>query len=155
MEAEQWRTIEGHEEYLVSNLGRVKNISSKGRFKKLTNDGEYLHVRLSKHGVAKTIRVHRLVAKAFIPNPDEKFCVDHIDRNKLNNVVSNLRWVTHSENNLNTEIRADNTSGFKGVSKTRGNRWNAFASEDGKTIWLGSFATKEEAAEAYRLYHTQ
>ena len=156
-EEEEWRPVVNFEGYCVSNLGRVRSDrlcrGVQGRIMKINNCGMYLQVRLSKNKKATTCRVHRLVAEAFIPNPDGKKCVDHIDRNKQNNVISNLRWATYTDNNFNTNVRGDNTSGFKGVSKCRGNRWYAFTSEGGKTIYLGSFATKEEAAEAYRLYH--
>jgi len=89
---EEWRPIEGYEDYLISNFGRVQNRNSKGRFMKCRVFGEYLEVRLRKHGIAKNLRVHRLVAKAFIPNPDGVLQVEHIDENMLNNFVSNLRW---------------------------------------------------------------
>ena len=153
MQKEEWRPVVNFEGYCVSNLGRVRSEWGKGKIMKRNDCGIYLLVRLSKNKKATSCRVHRLVAEAFIPNPDGKKCVDHIDRNKQNNVVSNLRWATHAENNFNTNVRGDNMSGFKGVSKSRGNRWYAFTSEGGKTIYLGSFATKEEAAECYRLYH--
>jgi hypothetical protein len=153
MQEEEWRPVADFEGYCVSNLGRVRSDRGDGRIMKLNDCGMYPHVRLSKNKKATTHKVHRLVAEAFIPNPDGKRCVDHIDRNKQNNVVSNLRWATHAENNFNTNVRGDNISGFKGVSKSRGNRWYAFTSEGGKTIYLGSFATKEEAAGCYRLYH--
>jgi len=91
-EPEQWRPIEGYEDYLVSNFGRVQNRRSKGRFMKCRVFGDHLEVRLRKHGVAKNLRVHRLVAKAFIPNPNGVLQVEHIDGNMLNNFVSNLRW---------------------------------------------------------------
>jgi hypothetical protein len=56
-----------------------------------------------KDGKPSTKSVHRLVAEAFIPNPDSKAQVDHIDRNKANNVVNNLRWATAFENQQNRE----------------------------------------------------
>lgn len=90
---EEFKEIEGYESlYWVSNFGRVKN---KKRF--MTNtinlDGYYV-VNLSKCGKTKTFVVHRLVAKTFIPNPDNLPQVNHKDENKLNNIVSNLEWCT-------------------------------------------------------------
>ena len=60
----------------------------------------YCIVRLRKNGDTFALYVHRLVAEAFIPNPENKPCVNHIDGNKHNNCVSNLEWNTYSENNL-------------------------------------------------------
>lgn len=95
--------------YQVSNIGRIKRISSeiyckdgkikkiKGRYLKLL-DNIYDYVILSKDGVKKHYAVHRLVAEAFIPNPGNKKEVDHINTNKKDNNVNNLRWVTKVEN---------------------------------------------------------
>ena len=96
-EPEEWRPIEGYDDYVVSTLGRVQNRNSKGRFMKCRIFEGYVEVRLHKNGVAKNLRVHRLVAKAFIPNPDGVLQVEHINHNRLNNFVSNLRWAeTHN-----------------------------------------------------------
>lgn len=100
---EEWRKIEGYPNYSVSNLGRVRNDKT-GRFLSQAKSGHrrsYLHVCLfqgSGHASRKTINIHRLVADAFIPNPDSYPEVNHIDGNGFNNIVSNLEWVTHTEN---------------------------------------------------------
>ena len=104
---EEWRPIEGYEHYEVSNLGRVRSwINNKWRRRsapkilslhRLTKG--YLGVSLSSAPkVSKTIKVHRLVAKAFIPNPDNLPQVNHKDENKTNNCVSNLEWCTNKYN---------------------------------------------------------
>lgn len=106
---EEWKDIEGYEGfYQISNLGRVKSLGGwcgtakrkeKIRSTSLTHDG-YVKVRLVHQGKDKTVRVHRLVAEAFIPNPESKDTVNHIDGNKKNNAVSNLEWVDRTEQML-------------------------------------------------------
>lgn len=97
---EIWKAIPGYEGlYEVSNIGRVRSLT---RYKKVikpivTNSGYYQY-QLWYKGACHTGLAHRLVAQAFIPNPDNKKVVNHIDENKLNNSVENLEWVTHVEN---------------------------------------------------------
>ena len=75
--------------------------------------------------------------------------IDHIDRNRLNNVPTNLRAVTHSQNRANSKIRSDNTSGFVGVKWYPKNRkWGACICVKGKEFFLGLFANIREAADA-------
>lgn len=103
---EQWKPIEGFEGlYEISNLGRVKSLpkrsgtcNRKESIRKLsyTKDG-YIKIRLCGNGKDITTRVHRLVANAFIPNPENKNTVNHIDGDKTNNKVDNLEWVNRSE----------------------------------------------------------
>lgn len=100
---EEWREIEGFNGmYLISNKGRVK--SYKQRKEKFLSThkthGNYIIVNLSSNGKNKSYRLHRLVAKAFIPNKDKKEFVNHIDGNKHNNSVSNLEWCTRQENEI-------------------------------------------------------
>lgn len=113
---EIWKDIEGYENlYQVSNMGRVRSydkIDSMGRYVKgrllsLTPDKDgYLHASLSKNGNNKKYKVHRLVCKAFIPNPENKSEIDHINGDKTDNRVENLKWCTHKEN-MNNPLTLD------------------------------------------------
>ena len=101
---ETWKDIEGYDgKYQVSDLGNVRSLNWKGTSevrllnKRFTNAG-YHKVLLSKNGVCKYSLVHRLVAEAFIPNPEGKQTVNHIDEVKTNNNVSNLEWCSLREN---------------------------------------------------------
>ena len=95
------------------------------------------------------MRIHRLIATAFIDNPSNKPFVDHIDNNGLNNNINNLRWCTQRENCMNSSFRNDNSSGMKGVSwHKKTNKWNARIMIDGIQISLGYYDSVEEAAKA-------
>lgn len=109
MQEEIWKDIPNYEGlYQISNYGRVKSIPrtykkrkiDKEIIKKLkTMPNGYIRVSLSKNGKTKDYYVHRLVAKAYIPNIDNKPCINHKDCNRNNNNANNLEWVTHKENN--------------------------------------------------------
>ena len=114
---EIWRDIKGYEGlYQVSNLGRVRSLdrfisqkNNSGPYKRLIkgkllkngkNSQKYLLVVLSKpNNKPKVIHIHRLVAEAFIPNPENLPCVNHKDEDKQNNMVENLEWCTYKYNN--------------------------------------------------------
>jgi hypothetical protein len=95
---ENWKDIANYTNYEVSSFGNVRNKNT-GRILKTANKGGYYTIGLS-NKVGKTFGVHRLVAESFLPNPEKKLHVNHIDKNSLNNKLENLEWVTCSENNL-------------------------------------------------------
>ena len=101
MENEIWKDIPGFEGYYqVSNLGKVRHLFKHyTKIKKTTIDSwGYEAISLCVNYVPSTRKIHRLVALAFIPNPENKPFVNHKDGNKLNNRLENLEWVTQSEN---------------------------------------------------------
>lgn len=111
MKEEVWKPVKDYEGlYEVSNLGRVRSLDRKvrggvrvykGKIRRLMRNWDgYLRVALTKDGNAKVFFVHRLVSMAFIPNPEGKSQVNHIDGVKSNNVLENLEWVSASENGL-------------------------------------------------------
>lgn len=97
---ETWKPIVGFENfYEVSNLGNVRRKKS-GRLRSISHTKLYSHVLLSVNGKHTTIRVHRLVAEAFLPRVEGKPHINHKNGNKNDNRVENLEWVTQAENNL-------------------------------------------------------
>jgi hypothetical protein len=138
---EEFKIIQGFKNYSVSNLGNIKNNATNTVLKPNTTKG-YRIVKLNN----KNLCIHRLVASAFIPNPDNKLYVDHIDNNRQNNNINNLRWCTHQENQQNKKIKINNTSGYKGVCYCKSKKkWNAYITINYKNISLGYFERVEDA----------
>ena len=113
---EEWRPIKNYEGlYEISNLGRVKSLNYRRTGKenvlkpRKQKKGGYLQIILCKNGMKKMVSVHRLVAEAFIPNPDNKPCIDHINTIRDDNRVENLRWTTYEEN-MNNELTKEHRS---------------------------------------------
>lgn len=159
---EQWASIEGCEGYEVSTYGRVRSYwkfggnSRRGTLsstpirilKAGLNIRGYFTVILYQNNTKRSTTIHRLVATTFIPNPFNYLCVDHIDRNKQNNHISNLRWGSYSQNAINCKMMARNTSGVKGVCYDKtSNLWcSNYCQNEHKQI-KKYFKTKEEAVE--------
>lgn len=117
----EWKLIEGFDGiYSVSNYGDVKNNRTGRLMKQRKTEKGYLRVGLTTNGKPKCMRVHRLVAQAFIPNPEDKPEVNHIDFNKENNCVNNLEWVTGKENTKHSlgNRKKSNKNECKNISNT-------------------------------------
>lgn len=129
---EMWKEIKDLPGYSVSSKGRVRKDST-GQIMVLSKNGGYCRITISKH-------VHRLVAEAFVekPNDNNKCWVDHIDGNRSNNNVDNLRWVTPSENCL--------SFGYHSRIKNRQKKIKA-THLDGREI---VFESRRKAAEYFR-----
>ena len=151
---EEFRTCIENVKYSVPNFGRVRNNKTNKIIKGSLRDG-YLRIIYRLDGSRTRVPIHRLVSNAFIPNPDDKPLIDHIDNNRTNNNVSNLRWCTFQENGQNRCVNSNNSTQIKGVyfrkdmkDKEDNLNWRAMIMHNGKPIKLGSFKTKEEALYA-------
>lgn len=137
--------IDGFKNYFVGTDGVYSE--KWGYMKKLKegiNSCGYYTVCFHKDSKQYTKKVHRLIAKMFIPNPDNLPQVDHINRNKIDNRLENLRWVSHRDNDRNRGICIRNTSGKQGVSfdKTH-NSWAAHWSDNQGKLKRKPFSVKK------------
>ena len=159
---EIWKDIIGFEGlYQISNYGNLKSCKRyvKGKIEKrianekllnLCKDKDgYLMAILHRDKVRKTVKIHRLVADAFIDKIDGKNIVNHIDLNKSNNFLSNLEWVSSLENNCHSRLGMKSSSKYIGVYFCkRKNLFKAGIKISGKRFNLGSFNTEEDAYKA-------
>lgn len=93
-----WVKTETIGNYEINEKGEVRNCKNKKIIKPFRNKCGYIYVSLNANGKQKNYRLHRLIAKAFIPNPNNYPYINHIDMNKTNNDISNLEWCTNSQN---------------------------------------------------------
>ncbi len=144
---EIFKVITGLENYEVSNLGNIRNIKTKRILKPGMDMQGYYKIDMQCAGNRITKKIHRLVAETFLENLDDKQCVDHIDNNRLNNNLSNLRFATHKENAQNRKLSSRNKSGSKGVLLYN-KKWRASIMIDGISIYLGGYENIEDAIQA-------
>lgn len=143
--------IPGYEyRYAVTNTGEVYSYQRKRFLVCLLDANGYRYFKIRAGNGLKRFSVNRLVFKLFIGPIPPKYEVDHIDRNKSNDSVSNLRLATRSQNMANTVKRKGSLSVYKGVSwhKPKG-RWQSRVRCDGQWYLMGYFDDEEQAALAY------
>ena len=165
-----WKPVKHFENrYIVSNFGQVHSIQNNPgtpcnkaiRQTVRSATCQYKYVKLSRKGITTNMAVHRLVAEAFIANPEQKEMVNHKDGNKLNNHVNNLEWCTCSENHLHAfklglhkpvktvlGIKLGKTSNYHNVTYDPSrNKWKGHLKHNGKMYFQRRFDTEIEAAE--------
>jgi hypothetical protein len=174
LEGEVWKDIQGYEGfYQISNKGRVKRLERLTEFwyrdykktkflpeiikEQCLNGQGYPIVSLTNGDASKVARVHRLIAIHFIPNlenPENRKQVNHKDKNRQNNSIENLEWVSPLENICHSrKERKKNTSKYIGVhwDKKR-QKWRSDIRFLGKYLTIGSYDTEKEAYEARRKF---
>lgn len=148
---EFWVPVQSFPLYQVSNTGLVRRFATGKLMNQSLHNKGYLKVSLQNEQGSSRLYVHRLVLQHFVNNPHSKPQADHIDGDRTNNHVSNLRWASAQENAFNRVSISPNMP--KGVthSRNKANPYRASIRINGKSQPLGVFATAEEAGEAYRI----
>lgn len=182
---EKWKPItETNGKYLISNLGSVKSLCGreprimKQRYSRIRRKcGDTYYMSVSMRAGNKTVHrlVHRLVAEAFIPNPNNYPIINHKDENSLNNCVDNLEWCTYSYNTTyggSQERRLKSVEGTpqpeceskvvppgratksptKCIYKTKAGTYETYGRHNNETVNLGTFKTFEEAVNARKKF---
>lgn len=153
----EWRKIEGWDAYEVSNAGEVRRGGHAMKPSKSSHG--YVDVHLSQNGVSKVVKVHRLVALAFLPPIDGKPEVDHINRDRADNRVENLRWVDRSEQMLNRDYPISSSDHKNVYPFIRGGKIDGYRTKiqrQGVNVFQKWFKTLPEAIAArddYLLNH--
>ena len=153
--------ISNFDGYFINKNGSVLSKKQrKERILKPKMDRGYYRVCLMKDKKKKYISIHRLLALTFISNDNNLPCVDHIDRCKTNNSLSNLRWVTHMTNSQNQTRHKDNKIGHKNIRldvdkrRRNNNEYYRFTIERNGKTHRKSFKTLEEAIKYRNEYIT-
>lgn len=143
--------IDGYENYLIYEDGRVQNKKTK-RFLKQKNNNGYYSVGLCNNKKQKYFYIHRLIGLHYLERVEGKDCIDHIDRNKTNNHISNLRWCNHNENMHNKKynehkVSKKNKLGIKNIYYCETYKKYLFKIMINKKTHIKGFKTLEECIE--------
>ena len=151
----QEKVIEEYPTYAATSNGFIRDLRT-GSLKIGHNINGYRQINLCNPNGTKSFLLHRLVAKAFIPNPDNLPEIDHIDRNPINNDVSNLRWCNDFTQAQNKGDQKNNTSGYKNIT-CGDNYYRVVIKRNGKNIVRKRFQQLDDAVkyrdEIYKEYN--
>jgi hypothetical protein len=155
LENEIWvKTHEYDYDYYLSNMGRIK-LGDK-IVKQYLDKDFYCLCHLKINGKIKLFRVHRIIARCFIENKDNKAQINHINSNPKDNRIQNLEWVSHSENNIHKFLNKNKSSMYVGVTYvSRDKKWLSQIQINKKKIHVGYFDNELDAYNAYLEYKKQ
>jgi len=150
----EFQDIKDFPNYKINKKGEI---FSKLRNRLLSvNICKYRRIILRNNKKSYTMCIHRLLGLQYLDNPDNLPCIDHINRNKLDNSLSNLRWVSYNTNAKNKSSKKNATSCYVGVRKTNNNKKNPYRAETQhhhKKYNIGYYPTELEAYNAYKKFN--
>tara|TARA_R110002020_G_scaffold54174_1_gene151287 strand:- start:7536 stop:8012 length:477 start_codon:yes stop_codon:yes gene_type:complete len=145
---DDFKKINNYNNYYINKIGQVKNINTNRILKTRPNSSGYLMIDLCNKGKRQTITIHKLVLNTFVEKKNLNFNqIDHINKNKHDNRLENLRYIDSSGNNRNKKLR--NKHGYIGVYKRNNKFCSNIRKEHGKRVYLGIYDTAQEAGQAY------
>jgi len=156
MELENFQDINDFPNYMINENGEIYSKIRK-KFLLIKPNGGYNKLSLRRDKKQYNKSVHRLLGIQFLPNPNNFPCIDHINRNRLDNSLSNLRWVSYSTNAKNKSSKKNATSNYVGVRKTHNIKkpYRAETTQEGKKYNIGYYTTELEAYEAYKQFNLE
>ncbi len=147
----KYKRIKDYEDYIIFTTGKVYSTISNKFMKSPINGSGYNVIQLFNNHNYKYFMIHQLVGIMFIPNPTTKPTIDHIDRNKNNNNLYNLRWATRTEQNLNRKINSHNQTGITGVCYDKKRKSYRAQFTINKKTTEKTFSIKKYGDEAFKL----
>ncbi len=135
-----WVPLNEENGYSLSNYGDIRRDSDNYMMHPYTSCQGYVTYRIKKNNNTNRYKLHVLMAKYFLPNPLNLPVVDHINRDKNNNKLSNLRWTTHQTNAANQVKRQNTKSKYKGL-RWHNTKWEVYITQNYKKHYIGGLHT--------------
>ena len=154
MELENFEDIVDFPNYKINENGDIYS-KTRNRLMKKKLDNGYSRIGLRKDNKSYTKSIHRLLGIQYLPNPNNFPCIDHINRIKQDNSLTNLRWCSYTTNAKNKSSKNNSTSIYVGVRKTKNIKkpYRAETRYKHKSYNIGYYKTEEEAYEAYKKFN--